>query len=134
MYASCECSRLSIDPRVEIDVYPPTGYWSSSSTRVGTSLRPTSGRDRARRQAGLEPGRRLEDLPVGDVLAHVGQGGPLFQRDHVLRAEHLGQPAGGADQCLVLPDEQRQRAVAVRLVVPLGRGAPRPGSRRAARG
>ena len=31
-------------PLVAMLLYPPTGYWSSSGTRVGTSLRPTAGR------------------------------------------------------------------------------------------
>ena len=38
-----ELEARNLEPLVAIDVYPPTGYWSSSRTRVGTSLRPTSG-------------------------------------------------------------------------------------------
>ena len=81
---------------------------SSSRTRVGTSLRPGERLDLVPRQAGLEPVGDLQHLPVGDVLAHVGQGRPLFQGDHVFQGQHLGHPPGGRDQRLVQLDEKGQ--------------------------
>ena len=94
MYASWECSRLSTDPRVEMDVYPPTGYWSSSRMRVGTSRRPGSGRTgragsrRSRRAAAWRTCRWATYSPMSARAV------PLLEGDDVLRAEHLRRPPG----------------------------------------
>ena len=82
----------------------------------GHLLPPDEGLHRAGREPRLQPGGRLEDLPVGDVLPHVRQRGPLFQRENVFLAQHLGHPAAGGDERLVHLNQEGRRAVAGQAV------------------